>query len=100
MYGFGDGKYYAEHLGNPMIYAKIGEIFPSQNLKFLNRSIVTELSLWAGLFGLLTGIIGLLVVSSSAKIHYTMTFMCLSLLIGILLICLGAFNIKYGENIE
>ena len=69
-------------------------------MKFLNRSIVTELSLWAGLFGLLTGIIGLLVVSSSAKIHYTTTFTCLSMLIGILLICLGAFNLKYGENME
>ena len=29
MYGFGDGKYYSEHLGNPLIYAKIGDLFPS-----------------------------------------------------------------------
>jgi len=29
MYGFGDGKYYSEHMGNPMIYAKIGGLFPS-----------------------------------------------------------------------
>ena len=100
MYGFGDGKYYSEHLGNPLIYAKIGDIFPSQNMKFLNRSVVSEMSLWVGLFGLLTGLIGLMVISSSNKFHYTMTFMCLSFLIGILMIVVGSVNIKYGDDTE
>lgn len=100
MYGFGDGKKYTEHLGNPLIYSKIADFIPSQNLKLLNRSVVSEMSLWVGLFGLLTGIIGMLVITTKNKIYYTLSFSCLALLIGILMISVGALNLKYGEDTQ
>lgn len=55
------------------------------------------MSLWAGLFGLLTGLIGIMVVSTS-KLQYVAPFTCLSLLIGILMIVVGSVNLKYGED--
>ena len=74
-----------------MIYSKSKKFLPEPDGLNYTRSVVAELSLWAGLFSIITGILGFLSITYG-KIHYTCSFVVLSFIIGVLLIVAGSLN--------
>lgn len=74
-------------------------MLPATDKQSLSRNLITEMSLWAGVFGILTGVIGCLAVKYN-KMHYICSFSCLALFIGVLLITAGSLNIQYGEQVD
>ena len=91
-YGFGDGKAFNEKNGNPNIYSMSRKFLPAFNGIDYSRATIGELSLFSGLFALINGILGALVVYNR-KPYFIWSFSVMSLIIGAFLITAGSLCI-------
>ena len=91
-YGFGDGKAFNEKNGNPNIYSMSRKFLPAFNGIDYSRATIGELSLFSGLFALINGILGALVVYNR-KPYFIWSFSVMSLIIGVFLITAGSICI-------
>ena len=85
--------------GNPKIYSKTGKFLPNFEGWNMSKNIFAELSLFGGVFTILTGLLGMCAVKWR-KPYFTCPFASMSLIIGIVLILAGLLSVEFGRISE
>ena len=83
---------YESRYGNPLIYGKVYSFLPEFEGINFERNVFAELSLFGGIFAIVTALLGLCTVYQR-KFFFTCPFAAMSGTIGLILIIAGALSI-------